>query len=129
MNLFLTMKLFLLFYLFHLSKLVNDLKPISNLYIYDLRITINLAEPFKSSVLAQQTLGRCRADNTLYIDVVDQGFYFTKKYYQAKKPVFGRYAKSCKSIMMSDQELDSRCDEIHNRNGTNKIMCMKIYKE
>ena len=97
--------------------------------IYDLRITINLAEPFKSSVLAQQTLGRCRADNTLYIDVVDQGFYFTKKYYQAKKPVFGRYAKSCKSIMMSDQELDSRCDEIHNRNGTNKIMCMKIYKE
>ena len=38
MNLFLTMKLFLLFYLFHLSKLVNDLKPISNLYIYDLRI-------------------------------------------------------------------------------------------
>ena len=79
--------------------------------------------------MAQQTLGRCRADNTLYIDVIDQGFYFTKKYYAAKKPIFGRYAKSCKSIMMNDTELDSRFDEIHNRNGTNKIMCMKIYKE
>ena len=64
--------------------------------IPDLRVVINLAEPFRSEVLAQQTLGRCRADDTLYIDVVDQGFYFTKKYYEAKKPIFSQYAKSVK---------------------------------
>ena len=32
------MKVLILFYLFHLSKLVIELKPISDLYIYDLRI-------------------------------------------------------------------------------------------
>lgn len=95
--------------------------------IYDLMVTINLAEPFKSPVLAQQTLGRCRANNTMYIDIVDQGFYFTKKYYEAKKPIFSRYAKSCKSVMMNDNEIDSRYEKIHEKYGTKKVMCMNIY--
>ena len=38
MGIFLTIKLFLKFYLFHLSRLVNDLKPLSDSFIYDLRI-------------------------------------------------------------------------------------------
>ena len=38
MGIFLTIKLFLIFYLFHLSRLVNDLKPLSDSFIYDLRI-------------------------------------------------------------------------------------------
>lgn len=97
--------------------------------IYDLRCTINLAEPFRSAVLAQQTLGRCRADDTMYIDVVDQGFFFTKKYYEAKKPIFSQYAKSCKSVHMSDAELESRADAIHNKYGTRKIMCMPVYNK
>lgn len=96
--------------------------------IPDLMITINLAEPFKSSVLAQQTLGRCRANDTLYIDIVDQGFYFTKKYYEAKKPVFSQHAKSCKSVMMSDVELEDRYSNIHEKYNTKKVMCMPIYK-
>lgn len=97
--------------------------------IYDLRVTINLAEPFKSPVLAQQTLGRCRADNTLYLDIVDQGFYFTNKYYEAKKPVFYQYAKSCKSILMNDKELDDRYSLVHEKYNSNKVMCLSVYKK
>lgn len=96
--------------------------------IADLRVVINLAEPFKSEVLAQQTLGRCRADNTSYIDVVDTGFYFTKNYYKAKKAVFGKYAKSCKDIIMSDDELDKRALSIAEKYGNTKIMCMPVFK-
>lgn len=97
--------------------------------IYDLRCTINLAEPFKSPVLAQQTLGRCRMDDTLYIDVVDQGFFFTKRYYDAKKPVFSQYAKSCKTVRMSDDEIESRAEAVRNKYGVNKIMCMPVYNK
>lgn len=96
--------------------------------IPDLKITINLAEPFRSEVLAQQTLGRCRADNTLYIDLVDQGFYFTKKYFEAKKPIFSQYAKSCKSVMMSDGELDTRYNQVIQKYSNEKTMCMQVYK-
>ena len=97
--------------------------------IKDLMVTINLAEPFKSPVLAQQTLGRTRAYDSLYIDVVDSGFYFTKKYYEAKKPVFRQYAKSCKDIKFSDEELESRSLAIVNKYDTSKVMCQRIYKE
>ena len=95
--------------------------------IYDLRIVVNLAEPFKSPVLAQQTLGRCRLDNTLYLDVVDQGFYFTKMYFESKKPIFYQYAKSCKSIIIGDEELKDRYNKIRDKYSTHKIMCMRIY--
>lgn len=97
--------------------------------IYDLRVIINLAEPFKSPVLAQQTLGRCRADNTLYLDIVDQGFYFTNKYYEAKKPIFYQYAKSCKSILMNDKELDDRYNLVHEKYNSNKVMCLPVYNK
>ena len=95
--------------------------------IYDLQMVVNLAEPFKSHVLAQQTLGRCRMDNTLYIDVVDQGFYFTKKYYENKRPIFSRYAKSCKSVMLTDEELDNRYNSIINKYNTKKVLCVSIF--
>ena len=74
--------------------------------------TVNLAEPFKSRVLAQQTLGRTRADNTMYKDVVDTGFYYTKKFYEFKKPVFSKYATSCVEVNMLDHELDERVRKI-----------------
>lgn len=97
--------------------------------IYDLRIVVNLAEPFRSPVLAQQTLGRCRLDNTLYIDLVDQGFYFTKMYFESKKPIFLQYAKSCKSVMMSDIEIDDRYAKLKEEYNTKKIMCMRVYNK
>jgi hypothetical protein len=97
--------------------------------IKDLRCVINLAEPFRSEVLARQTLGRCREDNTLYIDVVDNGFFFTKKYYEAKKPIFSVYSKSCKDIFMSDEELENRSNIIEAKYNTKKVMCNTIYKQ
>ena len=45
MSIFLPLKLFLIFYLFHLSKLVYELKPISDSDIYDLRIN-HIKNPF-----------------------------------------------------------------------------------
>ena len=59
--------------------------------IRDLACTIVLAEPFKSSVLARQTLGRCRADNTLYIDCTDVSCYRTKLYNKQKKNLHNNY--------------------------------------
>ena len=97
--------------------------------ITDLRMTINLAEPFKSSVLAKQTLGRCRADNTVYIDVVDQGFYFTKKYYKDKKPIFSQYAKSCKDVVFTDEELENRALNTINKFDKNIVVCTRVFKE
>ena len=97
--------------------------------IADLAVTIVLAEPFKSPVLARQTLGRCRADNTLYIDVTDASCYRTKMYNKQKKNIFLQYAKSCKEVWMEDNELDKRVDNIHNKYQTKKVMCMTVYKE
>ena len=97
--------------------------------IKDLRCVINLAEPFKSEVLSRQTLGRCREDNTLYIDVIDNGFYFTKKYYEAKKPIFSIYSKSCKDIYMNDDELERRVYDIQNKYNNKTVMCSTIYKQ
>ena len=97
--------------------------------IYDLQMVINLAEPFKSPVLAQQTLGRCRMDNTLYIDIIDQGFYFTKKYYETKKPIFAQYAKSCRYVMMNDSELEKRIQNINTKYSSKKVMCIPIYNK
>ena len=97
--------------------------------IKDLRCVINLAEPFRSEVLARQTLGRCREDNTLYIDVVDNGFFFTKKYYEAKKPIFSVYSKSCKDIFMSDEELENRSISIEAKYNNKNVMCNTVYKQ
>ena len=74
--------------------------------------TVNLAEPFKSKVLAQQTLGRTRAVDTLYKDVVDTGFLYTKKFYDFKKPVFKKYATDCVEINIGQKELDDRSAKI-----------------
>lgn len=70
--------------------------------------TVSLAEPFKSKVIAQQSLGRTRAAGTMYKDVVDTGFYYTKKFYEAKKPIFKKYASECVEINMRNDELEER---------------------
>lgn len=74
--------------------------------------TTNLAEPFKSRVLAQQTFGRTRQDGTLYKDIVDNSFYYTKKFYDFKKPVFKKYATDCIEINLGNKELDQRYEKI-----------------
>lgn len=80
--------------------------------IKSLKETINLAEPFKSKILAQQTLGRTRNENTLYVDIVDVGFKSTSNYYRIKKPVFHKYAKSCREIILRNNELEYKTNKI-----------------
>lgn len=80
--------------------------------IPNLALTIVLAEPFKSEVLARQTLGRTRARNTYYIEAVDRGFSSIRKYYNAKQHVFDKYATECQDIVLSDQELDMKYNQI-----------------
>lgn len=74
--------------------------------IKGLKYSVILAEPFKSDVLAQQTLGRTRDNNTFYIELVDVGFKQVNNYYNAKKPIFSKYALSTKQI-------DIPKDQIH----------------
>ncbi len=76
--------------------------------IPNLRMTIVLAEPFKSEILARQTLGRTRAYNSLYVECVDLGFFYLKKYYQAKLPIFEKYAKTVDAVTLDGYELDKR---------------------
>ena len=78
-----------------------------------LKMTIVLAEPFKSEVLARQTLGRTRDDDTLYIELVDLGFYKIKKYYYDKLPIFNKYATSVSDININQLELDERSYNIY----------------
>ena len=77
-----------------------------------LEITVILDEPFKSKQIAIQTLGRTRAKNTLYIDIVDVGFKSLRYYYNSKLSAFQKYAVSCKELSISDNELDQRVKEI-----------------
>lgn len=84
--------------------------------IAGLKMTVVLAEPFKSEVLARQTLGRTRDDNTIYIEVVDKGFIQCRRYYNYKKPIFSKYATECTEVQIGDLELSNRYDKIVQKN-------------
>lgn len=75
--------------------------------IKGLKNTVVLAEPFKSEVLAKQTLGRTRDKDTRYIDIIDIGFDQLKRYYSHKLKVYKKYALSIKEIKVSQDELNS----------------------
>lgn len=80
-----------------------------------LQRTIILAEPFKSEVYAKQTLGRTRGKGTEYIEIVDKGFNMINKWFLYKKPIFEKYALSCKVINITNKELDRLNEEIIKR--------------
>lgn len=80
--------------------------------IKGLKMTIVLAEPFKSEILARQSLGRTRDPNTLYVELVDMGFRYIKKFYFDKLPVFNRYASSTSDSTIDQYELDRRSQNI-----------------
>jgi len=73
--------------------------------IKHLKYSVVLAEPFKSEVLARQTLGRTRDPNTTYIELIDVGFKQIVAYYNAKRPVFNKYASSCKAMVVDNPKL------------------------
>ena len=83
--------------------------------IKGLKVTIVLAEPFKSEVIARQSLGRTRDPNTFYIDVVDKGFYYCNKYFLEKKKVFQTYALSTEIIDLSDDDINNRYNTLVKR--------------
>lgn len=80
--------------------------------IKGLRMTIVLAEPFKSHVLARQTLGRTRDRNTSYIEIVDDGFFYTNKFYMYKQPIFEKYATKCSEVVLSDSEIYNKANNL-----------------
>lgn len=80
--------------------------------IKGLKCTWVLAEPFKSEVLARQTLGRTRDPNTYYIESVDKGFYQCNKYFLEKRSIFSTYALDCKLVDFSDKDLDNSYNKI-----------------
>ncbi len=80
--------------------------------IKGLKMVVILAEPFKSEVLARQTLGRTRDRDTFYIEVVDDGFAYTKKYYYQKKDIFIKYATKCTEIDLRGSKLDQHVNTI-----------------
>lgn len=81
-------------------------------HIEGLKMTIVLAEPFKSEIIARQTLGRTRDDNTIYIELVDLGFKYIKKFYFDKLPVFNKYATDVSDTLIDQYELTRRTDNI-----------------
>lgn len=81
-------------------------------HIEGLKMTVVVAEPFKSEILFRQTLGRTRDDNTVYIEAVDLGFKYTKKYYYAKLPAANKYAKDVSDMTIDKFELQKRADNI-----------------
>ena len=73
--------------------------------IAHLKYSVVLAEPFKSEVLARQTLGRTRDQNTTYIELVDVGFKQLIAYFNAKRPVFSKYASGTKVMTVDNPKL------------------------
>jgi len=83
-------------------------------HLEHLKMTMVIDEPFKSDILARQTLGRTRDNDTLYIEFVDLGFLYTKKYYYAKLPTFNKYAKEVSDMTIDKYELKKRADNLAN---------------
>ena len=73
--------------------------------IPDLKYSVVLAEPFKSEVITRQTLGRTRNPNTSYIELVDVGFKQLTSYFNAKRPIFNKYASKTKVMFVDNPKL------------------------
>ena len=80
--------------------------------IRGLKCTLVLAEPFKSEVLARQTLGRTRDENTYYIEIVDRSFIQCNRFFLAKRQIFKTYALDCKIVDFSDESLINSYNKI-----------------
>jgi hypothetical protein len=97
--------------------------------IKGLMSTIVLAEPFKSEILARQSLGRTRDEDTYYIEAVDRGFKAIKGYYRAKQPVFDKYATSCTDVFLSDKDLNEQYTRIIDKKQRTFEEYIRNYKE
>lgn len=96
-------------------------------HIEGLKMTIVLAEPFKSEIITQQTLGRTRDDNTMYVELVDMGFVYTKKFYYSKLPVFKKYATDVSDTMIDKYELEKRSNILFQERNHYQTSPIKLY--
>ena len=94
-----------------------------------LKMTILVAEPFKSHVLARQTLGRTRDRGTMYIELVDMGFKQIKKFYYSKLEIFNKYATDTSDIIIDQYELDRRYDIIMKERSKRPICPFILHDE
>lgn len=90
-------------------------------HIAGLKMTIVIAEPFKSEIIARQTLGRTRDDKTMYVELVDLGFKYIKKFYYDKLPVFNKYALDTSDTLIDNYELTRRSENIVAERSTCRI--------
>ena len=91
-------------------------------HIEGLKMTIVLAEPFRSEIIARQTLGRTRDPNTMYVELVDLGFKYIRKFYFNKLHVFNKYATDVSDTLIDQYELRKR-SEIIQKQRTNWRDC------
>ena len=91
-----------------------------------LKMTIVMAEPFKSEILARQSLGRCRDRDTLYVEMVDVGFYHLNKFYNKKLPVFNKYALSTSEENYDSTEIQRLSDDIRMDQSTRRGFCLSV---
>jgi hypothetical protein len=77
-------------------------------HIEKLKMTVVVAEPFKSEVITRQTLGRTRDKDTLYIELVDLGFKQLRSFYYSKLPILNKYALSVSDTTIDQYELEKR---------------------
>ena len=97
--------------------------------IKGLKLTIVAAEPFRSKVIAQQTLGRTRDANTFYIELVDLGFKKIREYYYAKLSTFNKYAETVSDSTFDKYEVDKRYENILEKRANRGISPIELYDE
>ena len=98
-------------------------------HIEGLAASIVLADPFKSEVLARQSLGRTRDPNTMYIELVDLGFRYVNKFYHSKLRVFNKYALSVSDVHVDQYELRKRYENIIKKRIPWKECPIELYDE
>lgn len=79
-------------------------------HIEGLKMTVVVAEPFKSEVITRQTLGRTRDKDTIYIELVDLGFRQLRNFYYSKLPILNKYALSVSDTTIDNYELEKRSE-------------------
>ena len=72
--------------------------------IHGLMCAVNLADPTKSEPLVEQRFGRVRL-NGYYIDLVDEGFINTIRFYHSNLKIYNKFATECKEALYDSQKL------------------------
>jgi hypothetical protein len=72
--------------------------------IHGLICAVNIADPTKSEPLVEQRFGRVRL-NGYYVDLIDEGFLNTIRFYHSNLKIYNRFATECKEALYDNQKL------------------------